>query len=194
MPQTRSQARQAEASEWHKALWRDQPFSDNYTDTRFLESLVVNAVGAHRSYAKVVWGATAVDQQICIAVIVASTAYSLHEVRNMLLPCLQYVAERSCSAGMIIVNTASSTTSKKFVPAGYFGSFHAPPLPVRRLDTGVDYVSMRHHPSRSQSSTPGPHPSGSSLCRHRRSSICLLGSLYCRPFSTVPHAHSLNQR
>ena len=64
---------------WRKALWCDQPFDDNHTDENFLECLVVNADVVRRRYWRVVWGALAIDQQVCIAAIVASVAYRLYQ-------------------------------------------------------------------------------------------------------------------
>ena len=65
---------------WRKALWCEQPYEDNHTDENFLESLIVNADVVRRRYWRVVWGALAIVQQVCIAAIVASVAYHLYQV------------------------------------------------------------------------------------------------------------------
>ena len=64
---------------WQKALWCEQHFPDNHTDEHFLESIIINADIVQRNYWHVVWASFAVDQQLCIAAIVASTAYALHQ-------------------------------------------------------------------------------------------------------------------
>lgn len=62
-----------------KALWRKTGLPDNFIDDKFLESLVVNATVAKRSYWRVVWSALAVNQRLCVVAIVSSTAYLLHQ-------------------------------------------------------------------------------------------------------------------
>jgi len=69
---------------WRKALWCHQPFQDNYTDAKFLECLVVNSNIVQRSYSQVVLAALSIDQQVCIAAIVASVAFDLYEVLHFI--------------------------------------------------------------------------------------------------------------
>ena len=67
--------------QWEKVLWREQPYPDNHVDSKFLESLVVNASVAKRSYWKVVEGALLVAEQLCLVSLLSGVAFSLHEVR-----------------------------------------------------------------------------------------------------------------
>jgi len=62
-----------------KALWRKTGLPDNFTDDKFLESLVVNATVAQRRYGRIVWSALAVNQRLCVVAIVSSAAYLLHQ-------------------------------------------------------------------------------------------------------------------
>lgn len=70
--------------QWEKVLWREQPYPDNYVDSKFLESLVVNASVAKRSYWKVVEGALLVAEQLCLVSLLSGVAFSVHEVRLLM--------------------------------------------------------------------------------------------------------------
>jgi len=63
-----------------KVLWKtfgdDRP--DNYVDSKFLESLIVNADVGQRSYWNVVLGALFVANHLCLVMVLAGTAYLLH--------------------------------------------------------------------------------------------------------------------
>lgn len=65
---------------WQKVLWRDQAYPDNYVDSKFLESLVVNADVSKRRYWKVVGGALLVGEQVCLVSLLGCVAYGLHQV------------------------------------------------------------------------------------------------------------------
>ena len=71
---------------WEKVLWRIQDYPDNYVDSKFLESLVVNAHVETRNYWSVVGGAVLVASQLCLVSLVGSVGFHLHQVGNQRAP------------------------------------------------------------------------------------------------------------
>ena len=69
---------------WEKVLWKQQSFSDNYTDSSFLRSLEVNAQVTDRDYWKLVLGSSAITQQIGLVALAVSVSVYLYKASD---PC-----------------------------------------------------------------------------------------------------------
>ena len=63
-------------------MWKQQKFSDNYTDSSFLRSLQVNTLLLDKDYWQLVLAASAVTQQISTVVFVVSVPVYLYEASN----------------------------------------------------------------------------------------------------------------
>lgn len=99
-----------------KVLWKtygdDRP--DNYVDSKFLESLIVNADVGQRSYWSVVLGALFVANHLCLVMVLAGTAYLLHHQEEDAMPIRIFMAQGiAFCMGLVLHVVVECRTMKK---------------------------------------------------------------------------------